>query len=264
MPMFPETAEEWDWSMAMVTTPVRVGVVEGDVAGRDLLTRLLRSLEGVEMVGAVATLREAREMVAAHRPHLLLVDGRIAAPRGLELEGPLETRPAVVVLASNGEGWGGALADEALGVLRKPIAPRQLAQAVEQVRARLDAVGTAPSREGAARRRERWRGITVRNEGRLRVIDLDRIDWIEAAGNYVLIHADGGEHPARVSLQKLEESLDPDRFVRVHRSAMVNVDRIAEIDAQSTGDFHIRLASGAEIQLSRRYKSRLRRFFFGL
>jgi hypothetical protein len=88
------------------------------------------------------------------------------------------------------------------------------------------------------------------------VVEVADIDWIEAAGNYAVLHVGGDTFEIRSSLSKLEAELDPKRFVRVHKSHMVNIARVAEVTPWISGDWRIRLQDGAEINLSRRYRQR--------
>ena len=105
----------------------------------------------------------------------------------------------------------------------------------------------------AAPRPERF---AVRKAGREILVAVADIDWIEAAGNYAVLHVAGDALEIRSSLSRLEGELDPQRFVRVHKSAMVNIARIAEVTPWMSGDWRIRLQDGAEVNLSRRYRPR--------
>jgi hypothetical protein len=99
--------------------------------------------------------------------------------------------------------------------------------------------------------------FAVRKRGGKEVmIDVGDIDWIEAAGNYAVLHVGGEKLEIRSSLSKLEGELDPRRFVRVHKSHMVNIARVAEVSPWVSGDWRIRLHDGAEVNLSRRYRDR--------
>jgi hypothetical protein len=99
--------------------------------------------------------------------------------------------------------------------------------------------------------------FAVRKRGGKEVmVEVDDIDWIEAAGNYAVLHVGGDTLEIRSSLSKLEGELDPRRFVRVHKSHMVNIARVAEVTPWVSGDWRIRLQDGAEINLSRRYRDR--------
>ncbi len=110
-----------------------------------------------------------------------------------------------------------------------------------------------PAPDSVAPRPERF---AVRKGGREILVAVADIDWIEAAGNYAVLHVGGDRLEIRSSLTRLEGELDPQRFVRVHKSAMVNVARIAEVTPWMSGDWRIRLHDGAEVNLSRRYRPR--------
>ena len=105
----------------------------------------------------------------------------------------------------------------------------------------------------AAPRPERF---AVRKGGREILVAVADIDWVEAAGNYAVLHVGGDTLEIRSSLSRLEGELDPQRFVRVHKSAIVNVARIAEVTPWMSGDWRIRLQDGGEVNLSRRYRPR--------
>jgi hypothetical protein len=99
--------------------------------------------------------------------------------------------------------------------------------------------------------------FTVRKRGgREIVVEVADIDWIEAAGNYAILHVGGDTFEIRSSLTRLEGELDPKRFVRVHKSHVVNIARVAEVTPWVSGDWRIRLQDGAEVNLSRRYRQR--------
>jgi DNA-binding LytR/AlgR family response regulator len=98
--------------------------------------------------------------------------------------------------------------------------------------------------------------FAVRKRGKEIMVEVADIDWVEAAGNYAVLHVGGETLEIRSSLTKLEGELDPRRFVRVHKSYVVNVARIAEVTPWISGDWRIRLQDGAEVNLSRRYRQR--------
>ncbi len=95
----------------------------------------------------------------------------------------------------------------------------------------------------------------MRRKGREVMVEVADIDWIEASGNYAVLHVGDETFEIRSSLTKLEGELDPKRFVRVHKSHLVNIGRVVEVTPWVSGDWRIRLQSGAEVNLSRRYRS---------
>ena len=98
--------------------------------------------------------------------------------------------------------------------------------------------------------------FAVRKRGREIMVEVADIDWVEAAGNYAVLHVGGDTFEIRSSLAKLEGELDPRRFVRVHKSHIVNISRVTEVTPWMSGDWRIRLQDGAEMNLSRRYRAR--------
>jgi len=103
----------------------------------------------------------------------------------------------------------------------------------------------------------------VRTGGRIILVDLATVDWIEAADNYVRLHARTGEYLLRETLAALERQLDPGRFARIHRSAIVQIDRITELHPASHGDMDVVLRSGKVLTLSRTWRDHVQRLFGG-
>jgi DNA-binding LytR/AlgR family response regulator len=99
--------------------------------------------------------------------------------------------------------------------------------------------------------------LLLRHDGRLQVLRLTDVDWIEGAGNYVRLHFGGSSERYRTTLGSLEPRLDPRRFVRIHRSAIVNVDGIAELRPKPSGCYDLTLRGGAELTLSRSHRRRV-------
>lgn len=125
--------------------------------------------------------------------------------------------------------------------------------ALDYIRQRLERRTESAAAPGTARP-ERF---AVRKRGGSEVmVEVAEIDWVEASGNYAILHVGGGTFEIRSSLAKLEGELDPSRFVRVHKSHIVNIARVAEVTPWVSGDWRIRLQDGAELNLSRRYRQR--------
>jgi two-component system LytT family response regulator len=99
--------------------------------------------------------------------------------------------------------------------------------------------------------------LLIRGDGRLLMLRLENVDWIEGEGNYVRLHAGGAGHRYRETLSHLEQRLDPERFVRIHRSAIVNLDRVRELRPTASGCYRVLLTNGVELSLSRGYRRRV-------
>lgn len=148
--------------------------------------------------------------------------------------------------------------------LLKPFDPERFAQALDRVRASLTEKSAGEAGERLAglletiARKQRYRSrIGVRAGDQLQVIPVSRIDWIEAAGNYVELHVGRETHLLRESLAGIAERLDPLCFARIHRSVIVNVDRVRTVRPWSHNDYQVVLADGSELRLSRRYRENL-------
>jgi two-component system LytT family response regulator len=109
----------------------------------------------------------------------------------------------------------------------------------------------------ARRRHDYLDRLVVKKRGRLILVAVDEIDWIEAAGNYVRIHAGPCAHLMRVTMNKLQARLDPSRFLRIHRTTIVNIERVCELQPLFHGDFAVLLKSGAQLTLSRTYRAQV-------
>jgi two-component system LytT family response regulator len=106
-------------------------------------------------------------------------------------------------------------------------------------------------------RQSRLRRLVIRSAGRILFLRVEEIDWLEAADNYVHIHAGRESHLMRKTLQSLEDCLDPKQFLRIHRSTIVNLDRIRELKPAFHGDYAVFLRDGTELTLSRNYREKL-------
>ena len=175
--------------------------------------------------------------------------------------------PAVVFVTAFDQYALRAFEVHAIDYLLKPFTPERLHQSVEQVRLRLGGArreATADPRLVALLDEVHERGrylqrVPVRAGARIVLLDTADVDWIQAADNYVLFHSAGREYLMRETLVRLEQELDPSQFVRIHRSALVRLDRIGEMLPSVHGDFRVTLKSGAQLTLSRHYRERVER-----
>lgn len=107
---------------------------------------------------------------------------------------------------------------------------------------------------------QHMRRILINNSDKNIFIDVGEISWIEASGNYVKLHLEDSTHLIRGSLKTLEKKLDPLRFIRIHRSSMVNINMVKAIEPWFSGDFKVKLKNGKKLKMSRNYKQKLDRF----
>jgi len=240
--------------------PLSVLVVDDEPLARDLLRALLARHDDVAVVGEGSGV-DAAALVARTRPDILFLDIQMPEVDGfrlLELIGP-EAVPAVVFVTAYDRYALRAFDVHALDYLLKPVEEHRFATALEHAKKRVRAHhrGEADRRLAAlmADRAAARSRFLVPVRGKSIVVDADEIDWIEAADYYVSLHvtttAGSAMHLLRETMDDLEKQLDPARFVRVHRSAIVNIDRVREIHPLFRGDSTLVLRDGAKVKLSR-------------
>jgi two-component system, LytTR family, response regulator len=164
-----------------------------------------------------------------------------------------------------------AFETHALDYLLKPFTRDRFKVALERARAAFANAGDPSAQRGLVKLlndrsgspAEQGKGYLVRfavkHHRGMRLVRVRDIDYIQASGNYAEIHAAGGTHLVRMTMQELEQRLDPSMFVRIHRSTIVQIDRIRNIEAASHGDFDLSLQDGTVLRLSRNYRGRLQR-----
>jgi two-component system, LytTR family, response regulator len=253
------------------TGPFRVVVVDDEPLVRDGLRGMLRDEPNMQLVGEAGDGSEAIEMIAAEEPDVVFLDVQMPERDGfavLEALGALEI-PAIVFVTAYDQYATRAFDVHAADYLLKPFDERRFRTAIGRVRERLaarrgaEASGTTASNAGAAvqalidelRRRDRHADrLLVKDDRRVLVIQTDDIDWIEAADNYVRLHTRNRVHLMREPIGSLVRRLDPRRFVRVHRSAIVNVARIQELKPLPSGELTVVVGTGTQLRLGRRFR----------
>ncbi len=239
---------------------MRVLVVEDEPLARRHLRRLLAHEPDVEVVGETADGATAIERIAALRPDLVFLDVHLPELSGLEVLERLAELPAIVFTTAYDRYAVAAFDLEAVDYLVKPFGAARLRAAVARARRRLAEPG-ATSRDAAA-----LRGLAERPLSRLfarkgdRIVPLlvERIDRIEGADDYALVCCARERYFVALRLQDLEQRLDPERFVRIHRSHIVNVERVADLRPFDDHRLAVRLAGGETVVASRAGSLRLR------
>jgi two-component system LytT family response regulator len=235
---------------------LRAIIVEDEAPARARLRALLGADSGVAVVGEAENVRVARELLEELRPDLLFVDIRMPEESGLGFLRGLDPseRPAVIFTTAHPEYAVDAFEINAADYLVKPLDAERVLRAINRAR-RLIAGGVASARlVNPTRRRERF---AVQLRGETIFIKAMEIDWIAAERNYTRLHCGATSYLLRESMQRMEECLDPANFLRVHRSAIVNLDRIVKLVPGSETTATIVLSTGAAIPLSSTYRRRL-------
>ncbi len=234
---------------------LRAIIVEDEPLARARLRSLLAMQEGVAVVAEAENARAGAELIEQLRPDLLFVDIHMPETSGLELVRTLDPslRPAIVFITAHPEYALEAFETNAADYLVKPLDSERVARALERAR-RFIAGGRAAVPARSAPRRERF---AVRTRGEVVFVKASQIDWISAEGNYARLHTGESSYLLRESMQSIEESLDPSTFIRVHRSAIVNLDRVRKLVSSPDGTPSIVLSTGDSVPLGPSYRGRL-------
>jgi two-component system, LytTR family, response regulator len=251
-----------------MTTKIRTLVVDDEPVARARVLALLRDEADIEVVGECSTGSQAISVIEATAPDLVFLDVQMPQMDGFALARTLgQDMPAVVFVTAYDEYALQAFEIHALDYLLKPfsaerfksaltharqhIAKRQATTVGRQLMALLPEL-QRPSLDGGRRDR-----LVIKSSGRIYFVRIQDIDWCEAAGNYVRLHIGQQAHLVRGTMAHLESQLDAAQFVRVHRSTIVNVERIHELRSSFNGEYLITLNDKTRLTLSRGYREGL-------
>lgn len=250
---------------------MRVVVVDDEPLARKRLRALLGRHADVSIVAECTTGHEAVAAVDAHDPDVLFLDIRMPGLSGVEVLDALGPRavPAVVFVTAYDAHAVRAFEQEAIDYLLKPIGDDRFNQTMTRVRERLAAhaalgsAGSMPQPTVAASepaeltRESLLTRIPIKSTGKITFVDVADIEWVEADGDYLRLHTSDKSILYRSTLAALERRLDPQVFVRVHRSALVRQSSIVSLEPYYHGEYVIRTRQGARLRLSRGYRDRL-------
>jgi two-component system LytT family response regulator len=243
------------------SAPLRVVIVDDEPLARKTIRLLAKGDRDLSIVAECRHGAEALDAIREHKPDLVFLDIQMPDLDGfdvLELLG--DDMPAIVFVTAYDQYAIRAFEVHAIDYLLKPFTDERFAAAVsrakETLRARkpeeaLRLTKLVHSHRAAVRR------FMIRTGGRVLFLKADEIDWIEAADYYARLHAGGNSFLIRESMNDLESSLDPESFVRIHRSAIVNLDRIREMRTLFKGETVVVLNSGKELRMSRSRREEL-------
>lgn len=220
---------------------IRALIVDDESLARRSVATLLAGETGIELVGECASGGEAVAKIRSARPDLVFLDVEMPDGDGFEvLEALGCDLPAAVVFVTAYDRYAlRAFEVGAIDYLLKPFDQARFAKVL------------ARARDWIAQEKSRDARLAVKSAGQVTLLKLSQIDWIEAADYYASLHVAGRTHLLRRSLADLEKELDAQGFCRVHRSALVNLDRVKGLVTDEEGDYRVELADGTRLRLSR-------------
>lgn len=231
---------------------IKTILVDDETLARQRMKDLLAEHEDIEITGECASAQQAGALIKQLKPDLMLLDVQMPRMTGIKLMQLLgEAKLPLVVFVSAHEGFAvDAFDTRAVDYLLKPVRPERLSRSLERVREQLGVLrdeSAAAEPCGEARRISR---LMAKTNDRIVFIKNEQIDWIESAGNYVVVQTGPERHIIRETMASLERGLPPADFVRLNRSLIVNVSRIVELKAHGQGNYYAVLQGGKKVNVT--------------
>ncbi|MEZ5354248.1 MAG: LytTR family DNA-binding domain-containing protein [Bryobacteraceae bacterium] len=248
-------------------SPIKALIADDERLARNRIRRLLSLDADIEIAGECESGTQTVEAMRAQQPHLLFLD--IQMP-GLDGFGVLEAVdrekfPVVVFVTAYDAYALKAFEVHAFDYLLKPFDRKRFHEVLKRAKQQVTLIrsGETNSRlleliENLDSQRPGVGRIAIRSGGHVALVKTDSIDWVEAADNYVCLHCGAETHIVRETMNSFEQRLDPHRFLRIHRSTIVNLDQVKEMLPWFRGDYQVILHTGAKLTLSRSYRDKLR------
>ena len=236
--------------------PIRVLIVEDESLSANAVRKLLERDSEVQVAGVARDGSAAVSLIRSLRPDIVFLDVQVPEFDGFEIidEIGAPKMPVIVFITAYDRYTLQAFEVHAADYLLKPFDEERFFAALGWAKKELSLRNHSRSANDAERKLRR---LPIKSSGRILFIDVQSIDYLEAAGNYVVLHADGREYRMRETMNAVEERLSTADFVRIHRSVIVNKARIQELRPWITGEYVVVMSNGKELTLTRSYRDRL-------
>jgi two-component system LytT family response regulator len=270
----------------VMTHLLKTIIVDDEALARRGLKLRLSRRDDVEIIAEARNGREALKLIRELEPDLIFLDIQMPGMDGFDVlrELPTENMPAVVFVTAFNDYAIKAFEANALDYLLKPIEDDRLSEALDRVAENLDqrralkhkksllklvgditgepvaSMEELSTRDVASMKKKEIPKLEIKDGSRTAWVPQNEIEWIDAAGDYMCVHAGGETHIMRMTMKKLEASLDPDYLHRIHRSTIVNIHQVKEMHAHINGEYFLTLKGGHTVKLSRTYKDKLKLF----
>lgn len=246
--------------------PITVVIADDEPLARKKIRMLLAKEAEMRILGEAVNAKYAVEMVNALRPDLLFLDVQMPDTDGFDVLEQIvpEEMPSVIFTTAHDRYAVRAFESQAFDYLLKPFDETRFTKALHRVKSHLTAAGKAQAASKWIESLGSWKNpngqmerFVIKSAGRIIFVNSSEIDWFEAEANYVRLHVGCSSYSIRGTIGETETKLDRERFVRIHRSIIVNVSRITEVRPCNSGEFIVKMAQGKELPASRSYRDNL-------
>ncbi|MFT5163784.1 MAG: two-component system LytT family response regulator [Alteromonadaceae bacterium] len=264
---------------------MRTLIVDDEPLARKGLTVRLSDNEAVQVIGECTNGREAVQAIKSQSPDLVFLDIQMPVLNGFQVLAQLESEgvdlPVIIFVTAYDNYAMKAFEVHALDYLLKPVEDNRLMEAIQKAQGQLSAKQNMGQKNRLVSLVSQFTGddcedilrrlasgeslesrrypdhLSIKDGGEVTVLKTHTISWIDAAGDYMCVHSiDGKTHIMRKTMKELEAELNPDKFVRIHRSVMVNKNQVEKLVTHASGEYHLVLENGQELKVSRSYKEK--------
>jgi two-component system LytT family response regulator len=246
---------------------VRALIVDDEPLARRGVVLMLRRFKDIEIVGECGDGHSAVKRILERSPDVVFLDIQMPGMDGFEVLRalPIENLPAIIFLTAYEQHVLRAFDAHALHYLLKPVDDTRFAAAVSRARDLVDSKLKSDMAKRVMKMLDRGSGglasrFTVQTGSRIQIVTAEDVDWIGSAGSYVELHVNGRSFMLRETMASLEQRLDPEQFLRIHRSRIVHTKGIMELQSIENREFTVKLSDGSEHRSSRTYADRLERW----
>lgn len=243
---------------------IRAIIIDDEPLAREKVQLFAASESDIEIVDTCSNGHEAFTSIKTYKPDLLFLDIQMPELNGFELLQQLETNPlpGIIFITAYDEFALRAFEFHALDYLLKPYDRERFQKSVAHARIALRSIEETETTTQQIRlllnsiqqSSQKLERLIVKTNGRIIFLRIEEIDWMEAAGNYVKLHVGNETHLIRETMNGLEQQLNPLKFIRIHRSTIINIEKIKELEPYFNGEYKVILNNNAQLILSRNYR----------
>ncbi len=256
---------------------IKALIVDDEAHGRNVVRLMLEKHPDIEVAQECSNGLEAKEAIVASRPNLVFLDIRMPGLDGISMLKQLapEERPYIVFITAYDQYALKAFEEHAFDYLLKPFDQERFDATLDRVREQIaqceeaafgrrlkhfldqnSVTSESASEDAQTPSKPQQDRLVIKESGRVFFVNPKEVDWLEAAGNYVSLHVGKKTHMIYETMGSMEQKLDPSKFVRIHRSTIVNVDSIKEMQSHFNGEYIVILNTGDKLKLSRSYREK--------
>jgi two-component system LytT family response regulator len=239
---------------------IRALIIDDEELARELIKNYLKNQSGIEVVGECENGFEGARSIAELKPDLVFLDIQMPKLNGFELLELIDTPPEIIFITAHNEFAIRAFEMNAVDYLLKPYSQDRLIAAVEKAREKILTGGEKAKINQLIQQplTEKLERIVVKSGTKIKVIPVDRILYLEAQDDYIMVYTDEGKHLKQGTMKYYEDHLDPSRFIRVHRSYIVSIEQVVQLEPYAKDNYIVKMKNGTALKISRNGLKNLR------